>query len=578
MTGNQSLRRKVIYIVVIVLLLIPLHWLGQPSTARPGQGNDSGTPSMAGDERVSPGGRLAQLRLEHGLAQAELGEIDPTSESMKLATLGFRGVAANLLWSRSNEYKKTEQWHKLKATLDQIVKLQPNFYEVWEFQAHNLSYNVSVEFDDYRYRYHWVKKGIDFLMQGTHYNKNEPRLYYKLGWFMGQKIGRADEAALFRNLFRDDQDFHDQIYNQLQVDVESTRCAPPPRNKPDNWLVGEQLYDEAYRMIDAGAPLRGYTRHLFFNSGPLSFVNYATTMAQEGWFDMSVAGWKNAETALTAYGDREFPTSWGTMIKFNHQDEYLAEASRLAEKIDALAPPNLRQELRQAKIDKLSADDKLLLDKVPQSEAELRAIAEVEDKVKVRHDEVALKVDRPQRNQALRYARQAMLNEAKALHTERYRFQANYDYWIARCQAEQRTDARMAREMMHEADEKKEEAELAEARRLYEQAWKYWHTLYKDYPVLLDDPSSSDVTDAVGRYLDLLELEGADVPDDFPLVELLRYHRDDIFLNSAFRGRIDELIQREEARKKQPPPEKTENSDPPPDADPVDPSPALPGR
>ena len=143
----------------------------------------------------SPGGKLAQLRDEYGLSQADLGEIDPTSEALKLATLGMRGPAANIMWQKANEYKKTEDWMAFSAALEQIIRLQPNFINVWRFQAWNLSYNISVEFDDYHDRYYWVMKGINFIIGGTRYNKNEPRLLYDVGWFIAQKIGRADEQT-----------------------------------------------------------------------------------------------------------------------------------------------------------------------------------------------------------------------------------------------------------------------------------------------------------------------------------------------------------------------------------------------
>ena len=52
-----------------------------------------------------PGGQLAKLRTEYQLGQANLGEIDPGSEIMKLATLGLRGVAVNILCDRVNYYK-----------------------------------------------------------------------------------------------------------------------------------------------------------------------------------------------------------------------------------------------------------------------------------------------------------------------------------------------------------------------------------------------------------------------------------------------------------------------------------------
>ena len=82
MNRDLAFRRKVIYIGAIAVLLIPLYMLGSPSRRDKGD--------------VIGGGYLARLRShpDYRLAQRDLGEIDPASESMKLATLGLRGVAA----------------------------------------------------------------------------------------------------------------------------------------------------------------------------------------------------------------------------------------------------------------------------------------------------------------------------------------------------------------------------------------------------------------------------------------------------------------------------------------------------
>ena len=175
MSERKTFIRKLIYGALIVLLWIPLSRMSQPAT------------------KTNPGGTLASLRKDLKLSQAELGDIDPTSATMKLATMGLGGVAVNLLWDRANEYKKKEDWIALGATLEQIVKLQPNFYKVWDFQAHNLSYNISAEFDDYHDRYTYVIRGINFLKEGVEKNENEPRLLHRIGWYIGQKIGRSDE-------------------------------------------------------------------------------------------------------------------------------------------------------------------------------------------------------------------------------------------------------------------------------------------------------------------------------------------------------------------------------------------------
>jgi hypothetical protein len=102
MSPRQRFIRKIVYACVIAALLLPLSWLSQPETTE------------------TKGGVLAQMRSEHQLSQAQLGEIDPASETIKLATLGMRGVAANILWTKANEYKKTEDWVGYSAALEQI--------------------------------------------------------------------------------------------------------------------------------------------------------------------------------------------------------------------------------------------------------------------------------------------------------------------------------------------------------------------------------------------------------------------------------------------------------------------------
>ena len=135
MSDRQRFIRKIVYACAIAALLLPLSWLSEPATTE------------------SDGGLLAQMREKHRLSQSTLGDIDPASETIKLATLGMRGVAANILWEKAHDYRKREDWVGLSATLEQIAKLQPNFISVWVYQGWNLSYNISVEFDDYRDRH-----------------------------------------------------------------------------------------------------------------------------------------------------------------------------------------------------------------------------------------------------------------------------------------------------------------------------------------------------------------------------------------------------------------------------------------
>ncbi|HMP07181.1 MAG TPA: IRE (iron responsive element), partial [Lacipirellulaceae bacterium] len=206
---NPSVYRKVAYLAALVALLFPMAWLGAPATrGGPGQPDD-------------PGGKLAQLRSEAKLGQADLGAIDPASETIRMATLGLRGLAVTMLWNKANEFKKTEDWTAFQATLEQLAKLQPYFVKVWQYQAWNLSHNVSVELDDVRDRFYYVKQGIQYLQQGIQYLRDNPTLLDDLGWFCGNKVGRADEKMLYRRMFKLDEELH-------APDVEPVRR--------DNWL------------------------------------------------------------------------------------------------------------------------------------------------------------------------------------------------------------------------------------------------------------------------------------------------------------------------------------------------------
>jgi hypothetical protein len=196
---ERSRRRKTIYVVAIIALMFGLLELSRPATRR--TKNEKTKPGVAQTVTDHPGGVLAQYREKNGLSQTELGEIDPTSETVRLATLGMRGVGSSLLWLTATQEQMKKDWTQLRATLIEISKLQPHSIAVWRYQAWNLSYNVSVSFDDYHDKFYWVIEGLNFMLDGIDHNDKEPRLYWDMAWFISNKIGRADEAKYYRRLF-----------------------------------------------------------------------------------------------------------------------------------------------------------------------------------------------------------------------------------------------------------------------------------------------------------------------------------------------------------------------------------------
>ncbi len=510
MIQNASFVRKIVYISLIFALFLPLYEIGSPATGDPTKLN------------YQPGGQLAQLRREYDLAPTELGEIDPASESMKLATLGMKGVAANILWTKANHYKKTEDWEKLVAAVNQMAKLQPNFISVWEFQSHNLSYNISVEHDDFRFRYLWVKKGIEFLIKGTRYNRNEPKLFWTVGWYTGQKFGRADEHKQFRRLFRADKDF-EEFLNQY---VSMNDARSDADNLPDNWLTSRLWYETAYDIVETRqAPIRGKAPHIFYSDGPKALMNYANEIEIEGVLDEKAQyAWRRAGENWHVYGDRVVPTTWGERIRLNDQEATYAEAGRLARELDKLLP-GLREKLVQEKIDALPEHERIALgtpweDLVGKS-LDVARKHEAERKTQVTYRDIAEAAPSDVRARAFRLAKQVLDTETEASHIDSYRNNVNFIYWKSRCAVEQLPKTVDARRHVFAAKEFMETAELDAAKREFELAWQAWAETFQEHRELVNQLTEDDLVEDIQKYIKLLGQLDEELPKDFALQEIL---------------------------------------------------------
>ena len=480
-------------LVAIAVLLVPLSLLSQPADAE------------------SAGGKLARLRTEHGLSQADLGDIDPAGETIRFATLGLKNVAVALLWDRANHYKKVEDWTSLSATLEQLTKLQPNFYSVWDFQAHNLSYNISVEFDDYRDRYAWVMKGIEFLRDGIGLNRREPRLLGRMGWFIGQKIGRSDEKTQYRRLFKADDDFHER--------------DRPGRTLPerDNWLVAREKYLAGQALADSGVPLK--TTALIFHSEPMmTAINYARALEEDGTFGSPARdAWTLAGDEMRRFALREIPTSWDVPIRLGLREEEEARAARLAAELEALLPGAFAA-LQERRRDALPADQRTAVDVPPaeRSEEQQKLAAEAESALQVTWPQVAREAPDAVRERALQLAREHDEARETATIIERYRDIVNFDFWRATCEAEVTAPALEFREQSWQADRDYRGARLQAAKAAYEKAFAAWRQVLDAAPRLLNDQITADDTaELVGRYRKVLEQLDEPFPKPFILQDML---------------------------------------------------------
>jgi hypothetical protein len=497
MSGHSTFYRKLGYLTGLAVLLWVMSLLASPAAVTP-----------AGV--VSPGGKLSQLRAEYRLGQGNFGDIDPASETIKLATLGLRGIATNLLWQKALDYKKKEDWTNLTATLDQLAKLQPNFISFWKFQSWNLSYNVSAEFDDYHDRYYYVRRGIEFLEKGERYNRNNPQLLYELGWFIGHKIGRADEHVQYRRLFKADNDFH-----------------PPERtmDERDNWLVGKEKYLEAVHAVDVlGNSLGKKNPRNFYSKPAMSQMSYAEAIEDEGFFDKARGAWAKAAEDWEAFGQREIEHSTGKKLHLGDEPRLQKELDRLRQRMEEFSP-GAREAVEAAKRAKLAPEELRVLN-MPfnrLSEQEQHLAYHAREKLRFATRDLAeyiAKKDPALAREAYALARE--LDEAEQLLrlTIHYKTDSNYDYWATRAEFEQTKDALDARRLMYQAKrEYRENADLLTAKRLYDEGFQKWRTAIDRYPSLMefDFTTGDDLMDFIKEYRKVLDQLDEKISDDFPL-------------------------------------------------------------
>lgn len=288
MSSFNSRQRKVAYGIGIILLLVPIVYLGFPAE----QNSASGL------------GQLARMRQQYDLGEATLGKVDPSSSAMNLVLLGLRGPAASLLHLKAIEYQEKKQWAKLRATVDSIILLQPHYVQIWKFQGWNLAYNVSREWDKVDDRFYWVKEGIKFLILGTDRNQTVPILFHNAGEVISKKMGVSDEKKFFRVYFVKDPD--------PRFETAPNVPGPDPAINPegkDSYLLAHDWFVRANEKDDNDGLLgvKGMT-HVFFRQGPAkSLLSYAETRSEEGYFDEHQAAWDAAYRAwMEDYGNYVF--------------------------------------------------------------------------------------------------------------------------------------------------------------------------------------------------------------------------------------------------------------------------------
>lgn len=121
----------------------------------------------------------------------------------------FRGWAINALWLKAIERREQGELHESMELARWILKLQPYFPRVWNFQSWLLAFELAFDTRDPEERWDWVGESIDLLRgEGLRANPMSREIHRQLSYLFWFKLGESrDDASPF---------FREKLFEQWQ--------------------------------------------------------------------------------------------------------------------------------------------------------------------------------------------------------------------------------------------------------------------------------------------------------------------------------------------------------------------------
>jgi hypothetical protein len=243
---------------------------------------------------------------------------------------------------------------------------------------------------------------------------------HQIGWIMGQKFGRADEYVQFREMFREDDDFHRELNDEVVIDD-----ALGFDGRPDQWLVGRLWYQRAQSAVDTmGIPLRGKSPLIFHSSNPMSLINYAGAIEEEGVLgETAMRAWRDGARGLGRVRRTPDSNLLGPQRPVGRVRTSPGRSGSDGPCADEMLP-GVREQIEQEKRDELTPEQLAALD-TPEYELTddmYEAWLEAKQRTQVTHREVADRAEDPQlRERARKLAGRIEETRTLADRTAQYR-------------------------------------------------------------------------------------------------------------------------------------------------------------
>ncbi|MCX7803608.1 MAG: hypothetical protein N3A38_00320 [Planctomycetota bacterium] len=112
---------------------------------------------------------------------------DP-AEAGFLAMGGFRGIVADILWLKAIRAQEARKYYEIVPLCETILRLQPNFVQVWVYHAWNMAYNLAAASAGPEEQWHWIDQAIKVLKEGARRNDRSSDIYWELGFLYMHRL------------------------------------------------------------------------------------------------------------------------------------------------------------------------------------------------------------------------------------------------------------------------------------------------------------------------------------------------------------------------------------------------------
>ena len=360
-------------------------------------------------------------------------------------------------------------------------------------------------------------KGIDYLKEGFQYNDKSARLVWELAETLFQKIGRADKARQFRQLFKEDDDFH----------------GSRPLALRDNFLLAKERFEDAATIANRQGGMMGKPSFLYECNPALSLMYFGEALEKDGTFgQVAKRAWFEAGDEWHRYGEKDIATTGRVetapvlIVHLNDQEMHEKTARDLTDKIKAMQP-GLYEKMVAEKRTTLPRTHLQALDTPAEKRTpeQTGMAAAAQNSLKIDATELARRVKEPKRSEALKLAKQVEERDQLAIYIRRTRPLVSYEYWKLRAEVEQTEDLLNARRLIHQGDVAYDDGDLPTARDSYRQAFEKWRKVLDAHKTLIiDDATGEDLSNTIQRYRRFLNQLDEPFPKPFILQDIVDHN------------------------------------------------------